>query len=401
MLAIHGHEPVRRNPLTYRPLITDEDINHVIEVLRSGQLSSLGGRWVSAFEHELAKYLNINHVIAVSSGTAALHVALKALDIGPGDEVLVPAFTFVATASSVLHSNAIPIFVDIELETLGIDPNDIEKKMTERTKAIIPVHIGGVPVNLDEILRIAKEKNLYIIEDAAQALGSEYNGKKVGTFGHVGVFSFYPTKTITTGEGGALCTENAKIAEKALMIRNHGESSRYYYEELGYNYRMSEIQGALGLSQLRRIEYMIKMREQFIKALLDEINPLINDLIFIPKIKPNTRPAWNLLQIILLTEKLRTDRDEILKALKAEGIHCFTIAYPKPLYETPLFRELKGHGKGCPWKCWSRRVEKYRLPNTEWVCKRVITLLVSPCFTEEDAIDVGKALTKVLNYYRK
>ncbi len=388
-------------PLRFKPWITDEDIEAVIQVLKSGQLSSLGGRWCRLFEEELARYLGVKWVVAVSSGSAALYIALKSLGIGPGDSVIVPAFTFIATATAVLYANAIPVFADIDRETLNIDPRQVEELVDEDTKGVIVVHIGGYPAEMDEIMRIAREKGIYVIEDTAQALGAEYRGSKAGSIGHVGVFSFYPTKTITTGEGGAIATNNDEILRKAMLIRSHGETEKYLHEELGFNFRMTEFQAALGLSQLRRIEESLRRREKFVRAFLDEVSGLIGELIYIPTPRPYMRHAWNLIQVLLAIERLKGGRDAVIQELRRLGFECVTVAYPRPLHKQPIFQRLLGHGRGCPWKCAKRREVPRRLPNAEWACERVISILVSPLFTEDDGVELGEAFKRVLRGFER
>ncbi|GAB6944836.1 DegT/DnrJ/EryC1/StrS family aminotransferase [Vulcanisaeta sp. JCM 14467] len=401
--AIEGGKPIRSTPLRFRPWITDEDINLVVDVLRSGQLSAIGGKWNALLEQELTKYLGVKYAITVSNGTTALHVALKAIGVGPGDEVITTPFTFAASATTILHANAIPIFADIDRETLNIDPASIEDVITDRTKAVIVVHLAGYPAEMDEIMKIANERGLYVIEDTAQALGAIYRGRMVGSIGHVGTLSFYPTKTITTGEGGAVVTSDADIANRARLLRSHGETGKYYYELLGYNYRMTEFQAALGYSQLRRIEEIIRRKETFAKVLMEELRDVENDLIQFPRPKPYIRHAWHLFQIILNLEKLRVGRDRVVEALRAEGIEAVTVAYPIPLHKEPIITNTMGHGKGCPWTCpyYGRKVTYKPLPNAEWVAERVVTILIGPLYTTEDAVDTANAIKKVLNYYRK
>ncbi|MFP3485731.1 MAG: DegT/DnrJ/EryC1/StrS family aminotransferase [Vulcanisaeta sp.] len=403
--AIEGGRPVRygKAPLRYRPWINDDDINLVIEVLRSGQLSAIGGKWNTALEQELSKYLGVKHAIAVSNGTVALHVALKALGVGPGDEVITTPFTFAASATAILHANAIPVFADIDRETLNISPAYIEEVISDRTKAIVVVHLAGYPAEMDEIMKIARERGLYVIEDTAQALGAMYRGKFAGSIGDVGTFSFYPTKTITTGEGGAVVTNNDEVARIARLLRSHGETAKYYYELLGYNYRMTEFQAALGYSQLRRIEEIIKRKEAFAKVLMEELEDIENDLIWFPRPKPYIRHAWHLFQVLLNLERIRVSRDRIVDALRAEGIEAVTVAYPIPLHKEPIILNMAGHGRGCPWSCpyYGRNIKYKPLPNAEWAAERVVSILIGPLYTEEDAADTAKAIKRVLNYYRR
>jgi len=403
--AIEGGKPIRdgKSPLRYRPWITDEDIELVVDALKSGQLSAIGGRWNTVLEQELSKYLGVKYAVTVSNGTAALHVALKALGIGPGDEVITTPLTFAASATTILHSNAIPIFADIDRETLNISPASIEEAITDRTRAIIVVHLAGYPAEMDEIMKIAKERGLYVIEDTAQALGAMYRGSFVGSIGDAGTLSFYPTKTITTGEGGAVVTNNDDAARRARLLRSHGETGKYYYELLGYNYRMTEFQAALGYSQLKRIEEIIRRKEMFSKVLMEELEYIENDLVQFPRPKPYIRHAWHLFQIILNLEKIRVGRDRVVDALRAEGIEAATVAYPIPLHKEPIILNMADHGKGCPWSCpyYGRKVTYKPLPNAEWAAERIVSILIGPLYTEEDAVDTAKAIKRVLTYYRR
>ena len=393
------HEAKRT--LRFKPWITEDDAKAVVDALMSGNLVSPYGKYGKLLEDELAKYLNTKYALAVSSGTTALHLALRAIGVGPGDEVIVPAFTFLATASAVLHSNAVPIFADISLETLGLDAGSVEPKISDRTKAIIVVHMAGMPAEMDELTKIAKEHNLYLIEDTAQALGAVYRGVKAGAIGDLGTFSFYPTKTITSSEGGAVSTNSSELANRVRLLRSHGETGKYYYEELGYNFRMGELQAALAYSQLLRVEEIIRRKEAFAKVLSEELSGLDNDLLILPKPKPYVRHAWHIYQM-LLTNGVKAPRDKVVEELKAKGIEAVTVAYPIPLYRTPLFINRVGYGKGCPWSCpfYGREVKYEPLPNTEEATRRVLGILVSPHFTEDDAVYAAGVIKEVLMQLR-
>jgi len=401
--AIEGGKPIRREPLVFRPWITDEDINAVVDVLRSGQLSAIGGRWNSTLEAALREYLGVKHAVTVSNGTVAIHAALKAIGIGPGDEVITSPLTFIASASAIIHSNAVPIFADIDRETLNLDVGSIEDSLSDRTRAVVVVHLAGYPAEMDQLMKLASEKGLYVIEDAAQALGAMYRGRYVGSIGDVGTFSFYPTKTITTGEGGAVVTSDDRVAARLRLIRSHGEVAKYHYEVLGYNYRLTEFQAALGYSQLVRIEEVIRRKEAFAKVLMEELEPINNDLVTYPRPRGYVRHAWHLFQLLLNIEKLRVSRDRVVEALRGEGIHVVSVAYPTPLYRELVFTRMVGHGLGCPWSCpYYGRVARYRsLPNSEWAAERIISILIGPTYTEQDAADTARALIKVLTYYRR
>lgn len=404
MLAIEGGKPVRESPIVARPVVYgDEILQAIAEVLKSGVLTAQHGKWVKAFEAELASYLGVRHVFAVSNGTTALHTALKAVGVGPGDEVITTPFTFAASATAVLHANAAPIFADIDRETLNLDPASVEEKITDKTKAVVVVHLAGMPAEMDQFMKLAERHGAKIVEDVAQALGAEYRGRMVGSIGHVSTFSLYATKHITSGEGGAVATDIAAYAERARLIRSHGEVGKYSYEILGYNYRMTEIQGVLAYHQLKQLPEMQRRREAYVEALLEELAPLEGDLVTIPKPRPYMKHSWHLLQILVAVEKLRRPRDYVVEALRAEGVGNVFVAYPTPLYKTPLFQRQEGHGLGCPWTCpyYRRGVEYKPLPNAEWAAERVVSLLVMPNLTEQDAVDTAAAVKKVLNALRR
>ncbi|MEM1571506.1 DegT/DnrJ/EryC1/StrS family aminotransferase [Pyrobaculum sp.] len=404
MLAINGGKPVRETPIVARPAVYSEEVLQAIaDVLKSGILTAQHGKWVKAFENELASYLGVRHAMAVANGTVALHTALKALGVGPGDEVVTTPFTFAASATAVLHANAVPVFADIDRETLNLDPASVEEAITDRTKAIVVVHLAGMPAEMDQFLKLADRYGVKIVEDTAQALGAEYRGRRVGSIGHVSTFSFYATKHITSGEGGAVATDVAAYAERAKLIRAHGEVGKYSYELLGYNYRMSEIQGVLAYYQLKQLPEMQKRRDAYVKVLLEELLPLEGDLITVPRPKPYVKHSWHLVQFLLAIEKLTKPRDFVVEALRAEGIGNVFVAYPTPLYKTPLFQKREGHGLGCPWTCpyYKRKVEYKPLPNAEWAAERVVSLLVMPNLTEQDAIDTAKAIKKVLSEVKR
>jgi dTDP-4-amino-4,6-dideoxygalactose transaminase len=404
MLAIYGGEPVRKEPIIARPVVYGPEVlKDIEEVLTSGALVSTHGKWVKAFEQELASFLGVRYAYAVTSGTTALHLALKALGVGPGDEVITTPFTFAASATAALHANAVPIFADIDRETLNLDPASVEEKITDKTKAVVVVHLAGYPAEMDEFMKIADRYGVYIVEDVAQALGAEYRGRKAGSIGHISAFSFYATKHITGGEGGAVATNIAAVAERAKLIRAHGETDKYWYELLGYNYRMTELQGVLLYHEIKRFDELRRRREEYVKAVLDGLVPIDGDLATVVKPKPYVKHSWHLIQILLAVEKLSKPRDFVVEALRKEGVGNVSVAYPTPLYKTPLFQKMEGHGKGCPWSCpfYGRRTEYKPLPNAEWAAERVISLLVLPNLTPEDGADTAKAIRKVLEGLRR
>jgi dTDP-4-amino-4,6-dideoxygalactose transaminase len=361
--------------------ITEEEIKEVIKVMQSQMLTLLAGNVVKEFEKEFASYIGVKHAIGVNSGTAALHIAISALDIGPGDEVIVPPFTFIATASSILHNNAIPIFADIDEKTYTLDPKSVKENITDRTKAIIPVHLAGITANMDPLTKIAKENNLSIIEDACQAHGAKYKGKKVGSLGELGTFSFYPSKNMTTGEGGMVTTNDDKLAEKCRLIRHHGESSWYVYDRLGWNYRMPEIEGAIGRVQLTKLDNYIKIRNDNAKYLTSKVKDIKGiDSPFIPEY---CEPAFNYWIGRIHPKILGINKQELLQKFPKSKI-----LYNKPLYKTKIFQEKIAYPKGCPWSCpfYGKKIDytKISLPVVEKITNEIFALDIHTKITKNN-----------------
>jgi dTDP-4-amino-4,6-dideoxygalactose transaminase len=297
------------------PDIQEKDIEAVNKVLRSGML--VQGKEVAAFEEAIAAYTASKQVIASSNGTSTMHLALCILEIGPGDEVIVPAFSYIATANVVELVGATPIFVDIQPETFNIDPQKIEEAITDKTKAIIPVHEFGLPCDIDEIVRIAHKHQLAIIEDAACALGATFNNQHVGTFGEFGSFSLHPRKAISSGEGGLITTSNTEYAEKARILRNHGiqiENNQMNFVAAGFNYRMTDFQAALVNSQFKRFEKILEKKRQLADQYLNEIK---HPAITLPITPENRTHSWQTFHIVL-DESI--DRDSVISALREKGI---------------------------------------------------------------------------------
>ncbi|MHA1269934.1 MAG: DegT/DnrJ/EryC1/StrS family aminotransferase [Candidatus Helarchaeota archaeon] len=370
-----SNEPNFEKHVHFQPIIDDNEINAVLEVLKEKRLTSISSDKINEFEKEFAKYIGVKHAIAVNSGTAALHAALASLDLGPGDEVIIPPFTFVATATAVLHQNAIPIFVDINPRNYCIDPKLIKQSITPNTKAIIPVHLFGHPANMDMILEIGNEYGISIIEDACQAHGAEYNNKKVGSIGDIGCFSFFESKNMMTGEGGMITTNNDEIAEKCRLIRHHGEPYWYQYIRLGYNYRMTAIQAAIGLVQLKKLENMNKKRIEFANYYNENLKDIPG--IELPHVDDNVKHVYHLYTPLLKPEELGISKEAFLNKINATET-ITKLIYPQPLYKAPLFQQLIGYGpKKCPFTCpYNRKPVSYNihLPVVEDICNRVIGL---------------------------
>lgn len=345
-----------------KPTISEEEIKAVTAVLRSGVIAQ--GNKVEEFEEAFAEFIGTRYAIAVNSGTAALHVSLLAHGIGDGDEVITTPFTFIATANSILFTGARPVFADIEEGSFNIDPNNVLKKVTPRTKAIIPVHLYGQPCDMDRILRIAEEHGLAVIEDACQAHGAEYEGRMVGSFG-TGCFSFYPTKNMTTGEGGMITTNDKDIAQRARMIRSHGQKERYFHEILGHNYRMTDIAAAIGLCQLRKLELFNNERIDHAKILTKGLSGIKG--VVLPHSKPNVKHVFHQ-YTVRVTEDFGISRDELREKLRSKGV-ATEIYYPLSIHKQPLYQKL-GYND--------------HLPNSEKAVKEVLSLPVHPLLTREE-----------------
>ncbi len=345
-----------------QPIIREEEIAAVTAVLRSGVMAQ--GDRVKEFEEAFAAFIGTRYAVAVSSGTAALHIALLAHGIGEGDEVIITPFTFIATANSILFTGARPIFADIKEESFNIDPQRILGEITPRTKAIMPAHLYGRPCNMKQIMKIASDHALPVIEDACQAHGAEYNEQKVGSFG-TGCFSFYPTKNITTGEGGMLTTNDKDIAERARMLRNHGQKKQYFHELLGYNYRMTDIAATLGLCQLSKLEQFNRKRIENAKILTDGLKGIKG--LLLPRAEPNLKHVFHQ-YTVRVTQEFGTSRDKLKEKLKGKGI-ATEIYYPLPIHKQPLYQKL-GYND--------------HLPDSERAAKEVLSLPVHPSLTRED-----------------
>jgi perosamine synthetase len=374
--------------------LSEEEEQEVLKVMKSQMLTLLHGEFVSKFEEEFARYIGVKHAIAVNTGTAALHIAIAALNIGPGDEVIVPPFTFISSASSILHNNAIPIFADIDDKSYTLDPNSVRNKITEKTKAILPVHLAGICADMSELMDIASDSGIYVIEDAAQSIGTRCYNKKVGSIGHLGCFSFYPSKNITTGEGGMITTNDEELAEQCRLLRHHGEPEWYVYNRLGYNYRMTEIQGAIGRVQLRKIENFIRIRNKNAKYLTDATSNLIG--INPPFVPEYCEPAFN-----YWIGRLDPDVLRITKAQFLDRFPRSKVLYPKPLYKTKLFQEKIAYSKGCPWSCpfYNKEINysEVYLPIVEKVTQEIFALDIHPEITKkslDENIEIMKKITE-------
>ena len=393
--AIEGGKPVRKDFLPYgTQWFDEEEINEVIDTLKSDWITT--GPKMRLFEDNFKNYIGSKYGVAINSGTAALHISTSSIDIKPGDEVITTPLTFVASANCVVYRGGTPIFTDIKKNTYNIDPNEIKKKITPKTKAIIPVHFAGQPCDMDEIGEIAEKNDLFVIEDAAHAIDAKYKGKKIGIISDLTIFSFHPVKNITTAEGGMVTTDNDKLYEKLLMFRTHGisknaakrfgKSGGYYYDMqyLGFRYNLSELHASLGIHQLEKLDSFQKRRREIVKIYNKELQNI--EELTIPFVKKNVKHSWHLYVIQLNLEKLRVDRDYIFKALREENIGV-NVHYI-PVHYHSFYRKNFNLIKGI-------------LPNVEWLFPRLLTIPLFPRMSNDDVYDVINALEKVINYYKK
>src|SRR3989344_1768125 len=327
------------NPIA-QPIIGKEEEKLVLKGLRSGWVSSIG-EYLLEFENKFSKFCSTKYGITTSNGTTALHLALVAADIGPGDEVIVPSMTFVATANSVSYTGAKPIFVDSEMESWNIDPEKIKEKINSRTKAIMPVHLYGHPAEMGLINSIAKKYGLLLIEDAAEAHGAMYKNKKVGSMSDMACFFFYGDKIITTGEGGMVVTSNNVLAKKLKILRDHGISGRrkYYHPHLGFNYRMTNLQAALGVAQLKKIDSIIEKKRQIAGWYKKYLEPVVPEIILQPEAKWAKNVFW--MFSILAPKKGKKNRDYLIKELKKKGVDSRPFFFP--LNRLPRYKTEESH----------------------------------------------------------
>jgi dTDP-4-amino-4,6-dideoxygalactose transaminase len=392
--AIAGGSPVRTQYLVFgSPSIGEEEILEVCRSMRSGWVGT--GPKVKKFEEMFKKFKNCRQAIAVSSCTAALHLSLLVLKIKPGHEVITTPLTFASTANSIVHSGAHPIFADVELKTMNIDPIEVEKKINKKTKAIIPVHLAGRPCEMDALMDLAKTSHLRVIEDAAHAIESIYKGKPIGTLGDLGCFSFYVTKNITTVEGGMVVTDQDELADQIKSLALHGLTQdawqrfsdegfkHYQVVSAGFKYNMTDIQASIGIHQLKKIEAQAQRR----KEIWEIYNQSFRDLpLILPSPSPpEQRHAYHLYTPLLELDHIRCTRDEFLQALHKEnigaGIHYVA------LHLHPFYQKTFGYRAG-------------EFPNAEFISHRTFSLPFSAKLTHQDVEDVIRAVKKILAYYR-
>lgn len=372
-----------------KPIIEEEEIQAVRQVLESGMLAE--GKIAHEFEKKFSEYTGTKYATVTSNGTTALTTALEAMGIQPGDEVITSPFTFIASANSIAILGGIPVFVDIKPDSYNIDPNLIESAITSKTRAIMPVHIFGMPSDMKHIMEIAENHDLLVIEDACQAHGAEIDGKRVGGLGHVGCFSFYATKNILTGEGGMITTDDEELYEKMLMIKNHGRGKEggYSHYQIGYNNRMMDIVAAIGVTQMKRIDEIIRKRRENAKEYdkffsdFDEIKPQVED--------PGFSSGYHLYAPRFYSDRLT--RDEMVSALRNEGVGARPV-YALPCHKQNTYLQIQ------KWR-WAKFVSypdysKVSLPISEDIGARHFDIPVHPSLTDEEKETIQEAFKKIL-----
>jgi len=356
-----------------KPLAGEEEAAAVRAVILSGMMAS--GDVVHTFEHQFAKFCGAKHGVATTNGTTALHAALLAAGVGPGDEVIVPAFTFFASASCVSMCGAVPVFADVLPDTFNIDPRSVEQKITDKTKAVIGVHIFGQCCNAPELLKICRKHDFVFIEDSAQAHAAKWNGKTSGSLGDLACFSFYPTKNMTTGEGGMILTSDQETANRAAVICNHGQSEKYLHTMIGYNYRMTNVHAAIGIEQLKRLPGFTELRQRNAKILSGSIKA---KGITVPFVSPEAEHVYHQ-YVIRIEDDFPMSREELMKYLTEKGIGN-AVHYPIPLHKQPVF--AKANAGVC-------------LPVAEDCAKRVLSLPVHPSVTIEECRYIADVLNNI------
>jgi len=396
-LALLGGEPVRKKPFPKWPVFDDREAEALLSVLRSG-VWGVGGQRKREFEERFAAYQHAKYGVAVTNGTAALEISLRALGIGCGDEVIVPAYTFMATAIAVLYVNAVPIFADIDPETYTIDPKSVESMISDKTRAIMPVHIGGRPADMDSLVSIARRENLYVVEDACQAWGAEWRGRRVGAIGHMGAFSFQSSKNITSGEGGIVVTNDEDLYRKAWSLHNCGRlPERDWHEQYlpGSNYRMTEFQAAILLAQLEKFDEQTRRRIENARYLSSKLQRIDG----VKTLREDERVTRNPYHLYIFRVDLEAfggvPKSIIVKALQAEGIPV-SAGYVKPLYKEVYLEYFRR----CPLLChyYGRQIDysKVKLPNAERACYEGIWIPQYVLLgSREDMDDIIYALKKI------
>lgn len=400
ILALHGGSKVRSHPFTRWPIFDEADEERLIRTVRSGKWGKLNGEEVAEFERRFAALHDCKHAIGVVNGTVSLRIALMAANIKAEEEVIVPPYTFLATATAVVEANAVPVFADINLKTYNLDPTAVAAAITPKTRAIIPVHMAGQPAEMDELMAIAKKHNLTVIEDAAHAHGASYQGRGVGSIGHLGSFSFQSSKNLTCGEGGIITTNDDQLAEACRSIHNCGRISGgvwYEHHVMSANYRLGEFQGAVLNTQLDRLKSQTETRDgngQYLAARLKAIPGIYPQ----ERTAETTRHSYHLFLFRINDDEFGASRAMILKALAAEGIPV-SGGYALPLYRQPLFLN-KAFGPYVPQAASTLDYSRVTCPNCEIICGEQGAWLEQSLFlgTQADMDDIARAFEKVYRH---
>ena len=409
------------NRLKPWPHFDEKAISAVTEVLRSGKVNYWTGRVGMQFEEQFAAWQGSKFAISVATGTAALHVCLGALGIGPGDEVIVPSYTFIATSFAVLQAGAIPRFADVNLNDHCISVESAERLVTRRTRAIIPVHLYGNVCDMDHIVALARRRNLLVVEDNAEAVGGSYRGRKTGTIGQMAACSFCQNKVFTTGgEGGMVTTDDEDLAWRARSIRDHGydvekrmnllqleQKLPYIHTMLGWNYRMTEMQSAIGLAELARIDtWNLPRRRRNAQILVDALKDL-PEVQFVPVDSEERRNGWYVCAFSLDVENMNCDIEEFVQAVVAEGAPCWKVFWPQ-CHTERAFMEHHGFGRSnFPFVASgftdpaSVDYSRVSVPHAAWHESHTFTCFAYPSYTEEDMVQIARAITKVIRWYSK
>jgi dTDP-4-amino-4,6-dideoxygalactose transaminase len=420
-LAIDGGKPSVQGKLPGWPQFDEKAIKAVRKVLESGKVNYWTGPKGMKFESKFAEWQGSKYAISVTNGTAALHVALTALGIGPGDEVIVPSYTFIASSFSIVQAGAIPRFADVNIDDHCISVESAEKLVNERTRAIMPVHLYGNVCDMDAIMAFAEKHNLYVIEDNAEAFGGVYKGKKTGTIGHIAACSFCQNKTFTTGgEGGMVTTDDEELAWQARSFRDHGYDVKerlnlleleqrlpYIHNMVGWNYRMTEMQSAIGLAELKRIDkWNMPRRKRNAHIIMDAIKDL-PQVLYMPIDTEERQNGWYVCAFSLDIENMTCDIDQFVAAAGAEGAPCWRVFWPQ-CHTEKAFQEYNSFGKsGFPFRSneytspESVNYSNVEVPNAIWHQSHTFTCFAYPTFSKNDCKQIGKALAKVIKAYSK
>jgi perosamine synthetase len=380
-LAIDGGKPVSPERVSLvKPMFYEKDEKDIVKILRSAYVRQ--GPYTKKFEEQFAEKTGAKHAYAVSNGTAALHVAYLSL-LKPGDEVIAPAFTFIATISTVHYSNAKPVLADVNPDDYLLDIEDVKEKITSKTKALAPVHLFGNSCDMNALMELAEDHNLYLVNDCAQAHGTEYDGKDLGSYNDLNCYSFYPTKTLTMGEGGIVTTNDDELYKRGCLLRSHGDDGRYHHVMYGLNYRPTDIASAIGINQLDQLDFYMKKRRAAGKTLMHTFDKV--EGITPQKIQSNSNHSYSYFTVRVEIEEMKCTRDQFMKALQAENIDC-GIHYPSALTQQPIIKEL---------------YPLQSCPVSEDLSTRILSLPMHPFLSEEELRFVVEGVEKVVSHYHK